>query len=295
MDNNVRLEVLDWGGTGRPLVLLAGLGFTAHVYGDFAPILTAYYHVYGITRRGFGASSVPAGGYDADRLGNDVLAVLDSLKLKRPVLAGHSYAGSELSSIGSWRPGRVAGLVYFDAVFPYSFDNGKGPSLEHFKEMATLLEKAASRMPRPSSADRASFAAYQAYEKRINGHAFPEAAYRMQRVLNSDGSVGKSRVPPRVIEAIMAGMKKFAEIRAPVLAFIAVPQDLGPWWNTTEDPEARRFLALAQASKAREAKDFEKGVPTAHVVLMPNASHDLFLTNEGEVIREMNAFIAGLK
>ena len=125
VDDSVRLEVLDWGGTGRPLVLLAGLGFTAHVYDDFAPKLTTNYHVYGITRRGFGASSVPAAGYDADRLADDVLAVLDSLKLTRPVLAGHSYAGSELSSIGSRRPDRVAGLVYFDAVFPYSFDNGR--------------------------------------------------------------------------------------------------------------------------------------------------------------------------
>jgi len=81
VDDDVRLEVLDWGGSGRPLVLLAGLGNTAHLYDDFAPKLTAHYHVYGITRRGFGASSVPAGSYDADRLGDDVLAVFDSLKL----------------------------------------------------------------------------------------------------------------------------------------------------------------------------------------------------------------------
>src|SRR5215471_18842101 len=167
INGDVRLEVLDWGGSGRPVILLAGLGNTAHVFDDFAPKLAARFHVYGITRRGFGASSVPAAGYDADRLADDVLAVLDSLKLTRPVLAGHSYAGSELSSIGSRRPDRVAGLVYFDAVFPYSFDNGKGPSLEHFKEMAGQLEMAASRMPEPSSADRASVAAYQAYDKRI--------------------------------------------------------------------------------------------------------------------------------
>jgi non-heme chloroperoxidase len=80
--------------------------------------------VYGITRRGFGASSVPDTGYDADRMGDDVLAVLGSLKLARPVLGGHSYAGSEMSSIGSRHPDRVAGFVYFDAVFPYSFDKG---------------------------------------------------------------------------------------------------------------------------------------------------------------------------
>jgi hypothetical protein len=36
-DQDVQLEVLDWGGSGRPIVLLAGLGHTAHIYNDFAP------------------------------------------------------------------------------------------------------------------------------------------------------------------------------------------------------------------------------------------------------------------
>ena len=60
VDDNVKLEVLDWGGSGRSLVLLAGLGNTAHVFDKFAPKLTGAYHVYGITRRGFGASSAPS-------------------------------------------------------------------------------------------------------------------------------------------------------------------------------------------------------------------------------------------
>src|SRR5262245_46242230 len=36
VEPGVQLEVLDWGGTGEPLVLLAGLGDNAHVYDDFA-------------------------------------------------------------------------------------------------------------------------------------------------------------------------------------------------------------------------------------------------------------------
>jgi non-heme chloroperoxidase len=87
VDDAVNLEVLDWGGAGRPLVLLAGLGDTAHVFDDFAPKLTPEFHVYGITRRGFGSSSAPPSGYSADRLADDVIAVLDALKLNRPVLA----------------------------------------------------------------------------------------------------------------------------------------------------------------------------------------------------------------
>jgi hypothetical protein len=39
VDASVRLEVLDWGGTGPPLVLL-GCYLTAHAYDDFAPKLT---------------------------------------------------------------------------------------------------------------------------------------------------------------------------------------------------------------------------------------------------------------
>ena len=63
VEEDVRLEVLDWGGTGRPIVLLAGLAYTAHVFDGFAEKLTDSYHVYGVTRRGYGASSRPASGY----------------------------------------------------------------------------------------------------------------------------------------------------------------------------------------------------------------------------------------
>ena len=55
----VRLEVIDWGGQGRTLVFLSGMGNTAHVYDTFAPQFTDKSHVIGITRRGFGASSRP--------------------------------------------------------------------------------------------------------------------------------------------------------------------------------------------------------------------------------------------
>src|SRR5574340_963378 len=99
---DVKLEVLDWGGSGRPLIFLAGMRSNAHVFDQFAPKFTPKYHVYGITRRGFGASSKPGptvANYSAARLGDDVLAVIDALQLHRPVLAGHSIAGEELSSV----------------------------------------------------------------------------------------------------------------------------------------------------------------------------------------------------
>jgi pimeloyl-ACP methyl ester carboxylesterase len=92
-------------------------------FDSFAPEFASHFHVYGITRRGFGASSKPApddDNYSADRLGDDVLAVMSALKLERPILVGHSLAGEELSSIGSRYPEKVAALIYLDAGYGYA-------------------------------------------------------------------------------------------------------------------------------------------------------------------------------
>src|SRR5439155_21769351 len=58
-----------------------------------------------------------------DRLADDVLEVIDSLRIGKPVLAGHSVAGEELSSIGSRHPEKVAGLIYLDAGYTYAYYN----------------------------------------------------------------------------------------------------------------------------------------------------------------------------
>src|SRR5678815_3715505 len=71
VDDSARLEVLDWGGTGRPLVFLSGIGDTAHVFDTFAPRFSNRFRVIGITRRGFGASSRPLSGYTVPRLAKD--------------------------------------------------------------------------------------------------------------------------------------------------------------------------------------------------------------------------------
>jgi hypothetical protein len=72
VEPGVQLEVLDWGGSGTPLIFLAGAGDTAHRFDNFAPQFTKQHRVYGITRRGSGASSQPApanGNYSADTSG----------------------------------------------------------------------------------------------------------------------------------------------------------------------------------------------------------------------------------
>lgn len=331
VDDNVKLEVLDWGGTGRPLVFLAGLGNTAHVFDDFAPKLAPQYHVYGITRRGFGSSSVPASGYSADRLGDDVLAVLDLLKVNRPILVGHSIAGEELSSIGSRHPERVAGLIYLDAAYDYAYYD---PSIGNvdidtedlqkkieqlrtadasdtqkqllqdllqrdipnfardLREEQTEIE-AQPTIPPPTAADRESFQAWASWRKRIFGVAFPEAESRQQREVTAEGHVGEPRTKPVVRHAIEAGEQKYSEIHVPLLAVYAIPPDYGPYIDA--NPVMRQTVEAANNPwHESRAAAFEAAVPSARVVRIPHANHYVFLSNEDDVLREMRAFLQGL-
>lgn len=294
VDKDIKLEVLDWGGSGRPLILLAGLGATAHVFDRFALKLTPAHHVYGITRRGFGTSSAPApanGSYASDRLGDDVLAVIDALKLERPVLAGHSAAGEELSSIGSRYPSKVAGLIYLDAGYAYAYyDPSRGDlaidrselrkELEAYSDLAPLRDQKASikhllevSLPRFEKDLRGM-------QKRLDG--VPETAF------------APSNTPEtQIAAAVMAGARKYSGVTCPVLAFFAVPQNMGPMPGM--DAAKRAELAAADLeSRTAQANAFESGNPSARVVRLANASHAVFLSNEADVLREMQAFLAKL-
>jgi non-heme chloroperoxidase len=121
---------------------LAGLGANAHTYDKFAAQTYS-----GLTRRGFGASSVPPSGYSADRLGDDVLAVLAGLNVSRPVLVGNSIAGQELSSVGYRHRDKVAGLVYLDAAYSYAYyDSFLGDLNIELIELRRKLEQMQSKL-----------------------------------------------------------------------------------------------------------------------------------------------------
>jgi non-heme chloroperoxidase len=119
VEPEVKIETLDWGGSGRPLLLIAGAGGTAHAFDDFALLLKPHFHVYGVTRRGYGDSSKTKEGYDADRLGDDVVAVIRTLNIHKPILMGHSFGGQEVSDVATRYPTLIAGAIYLDAIYSY--------------------------------------------------------------------------------------------------------------------------------------------------------------------------------
>jgi non-heme chloroperoxidase len=115
VDSSVRLEVLDWGGMGRP-ILFVGCYLSAHVYDEIAPKLTDQFRVYAVTRRGVGASDRPTTGYDPQRRAADILEVIGALGMQKPILVGNSCGGGILHSLGAEHSKHVGGLVYVDAA-----------------------------------------------------------------------------------------------------------------------------------------------------------------------------------
>lgn len=283
VERGVRLEVLDWGGRGRPLIFLAGDGDTAHAFDNFAPKFIGQNHVYGITRRGFGASSKPApanGNYSADRLGDDVLAVMKALRIERPVLVGHSLAGEELSSIGSRFPNKVSGLIYLDAVAGWSFYDSAHPPVEI--EMNDIKKRI----------DEIEAGGVDEQEKL---RELEIAIAKFETVLHQSNEDVKTMppLPPRspIQAALNFGIEKYTSIPVPVLAIFACPHNWSHFFPNDPERRATRLAADTAACSAR-AESFARGVPTARVVLVPNADHYVYRSNEAQVIDEMKKFLS---
>src|SRR5580658_4863855 len=262
VEPEVRLEVLDWGGAGKPLIFLAGSGDTAHRFDGFAPQFAKQHHVYGITRRGFGASSHPApanGNYSADHLGDDVVAVMKALHIERPVLVGHSLAGQELSSIGSRFPEKVSGLIYLDAATDFALDDPEHPLLA--VEMNDIKRRI----------DEIEAGGVDEKKKLLELEA---AVARFETVLRHDNAevANMPPLPPRspISAALNFGMQKYTSIPVPALAIYACPHN---WDRLPDNPRKTALIADDKARCTAWAANFRRGVPSAHIVMIPNANH----------------------
>lgn len=300
VEKDVKLEVLDWGGSGRPLVLLAGLGFTAHVFDGFAEKLTDSYHVYGITRRGYGASSQAASGYTEQRLADDDLRVFDALKLVAPVIVGHSIAGNELSQLGLHHYDRIGGLVYLEAL------NDATDDYTEYDALCNKLPAAMQSGPTPSSSDLASFPAFRNFRLRTQGVSIPEAELRNDFIENPDGSVGGHKSPESISDAINRGGEKhdYSKIHAPILAFVVYDTPDGPpqaqirKYHVTDEAERSVVEAVYGSYIGMTRMRIERinrAAGGARVVELWGGDHFVFLSNEADVLREIRAFLETLR
>jgi pimeloyl-ACP methyl ester carboxylesterase len=236
--------------------------------------------------------------------------VLDALHLDHPVLAGHSMAGGEMTTIGRQHSERISGLVYVDATA----DPAGDPSRNDPEFVATEKNLPAGlRTPPARVWDRSSFRAYLASQRRANVAVFPESELRQAFAELPDGRVGAYKSSTNDINtAIGRGQigRDYSNIRVPVLVFIDYPWPPGApdrpsivivdgvEYQPVNDDERAAILAYARVERRRvdaRTANLKRSVPSARVVEQPGAGHFLFLTREAEVLSEMHKFLLTLK
>jgi len=316
LSDTVNLELRDWrpllpngARADMPLVLLTGLGNTAAVYDDLAPLLARHQPVVALTRRGFGGSSAPATGYDVATRVQDLRLALDRLGLERVVLVGHSIAGDELTAFASRYPQRVAGLVYLDAAinrYAGSRSNPAHACMQALLEQAEAAEAASAPpelMLRPAGAEPRP----RSYEAQARLLAWvlpmvPSAELGARSAWIPGGGVGMPTSARRAAQALMEGSERYRPdyrpLRMPLLALYAGKGPLDPPFPSIPallQPQARACTqANARFFRAVGPIDLRTQRPDATITVWPDASHFLFLEHPQRTADAITGFVTRL-
>lgn len=290
---DISLEVVDWGGKGKPLVFLAGLGHTAHVFDNLAPRFTDKFRVLGITRRGFGASTQATTGYCIDTLANDIQIVLDSLQLEDVILVGHSLGGDEITRLATDHKERLGALIYLDAAYAQvtirdSLNNYPLPEIQS---------------PKPTPEELQSPKAYQLYYERVNGVKMLLSEIQAMYNWNEDSSLIGGRTPSWIYTQISESLydQVYDGITLPALAIYGVEypiEELFLNFSKADSSDQVHMMAYYKASKklaAMSRNRFHEQMEKSRVVEIQGAGHSLYITHADKVEKEMRLFLDNIQ
>ena len=278
----MNLHYIDWGGEGRNIVLLAGIGGTAQLYRGLAPLLSQQFRVAALTRRGHGRSDRPESGYDNDTAVDDVRRFFDFLEIERAILIGHSWGGLEMTCFGVLYPEGVEAIVYLDALNVLLEPVPDGDA----DPVWTVVET------EPQPADVESVDAYMEYLRR----ARPDLASIWCEAIEldrRDSIVADVRHGPAdgVYEQMRAGIgehrnPQYERLRAPCLAIVPVGKQ-HPFVIPGLSGDKQRAIDAFYAEDfhpwvMRRTEQFRRALPDATVVEFDTSNHSVFVAKEAE-------------
>ena len=125
--NGIRLHTLDWGGNGKPIVLLHATGLLGRIYRPLAEPLRAIGHVYSYDQRGHGDSSAsPSGEYGWMWTMKDLEGFITAMGWSSVRAIGHSAGATAIGSLASERPDLISRAVLSE---PVVFESPTAPEL----------------------------------------------------------------------------------------------------------------------------------------------------------------------
>jgi pimeloyl-ACP methyl ester carboxylesterase len=111
--------------------------------------------------RGFGDSDKPDGPHGPDQHAADMLALMDALGLKQAGVVGHDVGGGLMQPMARSAPDRIAGLFFFDFLYP-----GSGPRMAEPERLNNIWYQSFNQLdiaPVLIGASRESCRAYFGY------------------------------------------------------------------------------------------------------------------------------------
>ncbi len=113
--DNLNLHYLDWGGNShKPLVLLPGLGGSAHTWDTFARNVCNDFRIYALDQRGHGDSDWAKDGYALTKYISDMAGFVKVLGLEKFDLCGLSLGGRQSIAYAGTYPETVKHVIIVD-------------------------------------------------------------------------------------------------------------------------------------------------------------------------------------
>lgn len=194
--NGIKLHYLEYGSSeNQPTILLMhGLTANAHAFdGLIAADLSEGFNILSVDLRGRGQSDAPDSGYTMKEHAADILGLMDALRIKKVIMAGHSFGGFLALYLVKFYPERVDKLILMDAAANMH---------PNTKEM---LVPALSRLGK-------SFASFEAYIEKVKTAPYlifwdtnMESYYRADIKDNDDGTVSCIPQQDHMMEAVLKG------------------------------------------------------------------------------------------
>ena len=283
---NNKIEILDFGGPGEPILFLAGLGNSAHIFVDFAPKFSNKFHVYAMTRRGFRVSEQPAIGYKIDTLSMDILAVTKALKLDKVILIGHSIAGDEISKFASSYPEKVSKVVYLDGGHDRS-------------NLVTNVLSYSPTFPSPNTKDSSSFYNYKEFMTKTIGVNIPDEEIQNIAIFSNEGKFQKDVTPGEIKGKIISGVERpnYRSITCPALSIYAIVNSvytIFPFYDSLDVKnklKADNCLTIFNNYTEEQIALFKKEVKNGIVKEIKGAHHYVFISNPNETEKLIMEFL----
>ena len=129
--NGIKHHYLSWGETSlTPIILLHGIGLSSSVWNWTAKRLADQYNVLCFDMRGHGDSEKPVSGYEFTDLATDLLEIIKTLELSKPLIVGHSAGGSAAIIAHSREPGLLGPSLIIDSRVGGSRELSSRPEMQ---------------------------------------------------------------------------------------------------------------------------------------------------------------------